>query len=139
MELSELPLRIQRKVRVVDGCWQWIGYIDRHGYGKIFVTKGRTALTHRFVYQLCNGAIPEGLQLDHLCRNRACFNPEHLEPVTCGENLRRGWAARGGPPACKNGHEYDEANTYTSPTGRRDCRICIRERVQRYRAKQMTA
>lgn len=72
-----------------DGCWLWNGYIDINGYGSISFNNKRIA-THRYSFKLHNGYLPVGLELDHLCRNRACCNPEHLEPVTHRENLIRG-------------------------------------------------
>src|SRR5205807_1016167 len=68
-----------------SGCWTW-GGAKRNGYGAIFVD-GRTISTHRFSYEIHHGPIPLGLTLDHLCRNRACINPDHLEPVTRGVNV----------------------------------------------------
>lgn len=75
-----------------DGCWPWDSPNPSHGYGQMRVG-ARRIMAHRAAYELLVGPIPDGLELDHLCRNRACVNPTHLEPVTCSENLRRAAAA----------------------------------------------
>lgn len=78
----------------VDVCWKWDGSINKYGYGFFVVKKGgkgKYIWSHRFSYELFIGEIPKGLVIDHLCRNRACANPYHLEPVSLVENLRRGW------------------------------------------------
>jgi hypothetical protein len=78
-----------------DGCWNWTGALSRNGYGRFGPQAGLTVGAHRFAYELLVGPIPEGLDLDHLCRNRRCVNPAHLEPVGRSENLARGATARG--------------------------------------------
>src|SRR3990167_1684918 len=77
-----------------DACQVWLGPLDIHGYGRLCVN-GKTIGAHRAAYELWIGKVPQGLQLDHLCRDRACINPRHLEPVSVGENIRRGHLARG--------------------------------------------
>lgn len=83
--------RIADSFTVGDGCWQWQRALDDRGYGRVGAAK---APAHRFMYELLVGPIPEGMFLDHLCRNKACVNPGHLEPVTNAENQRRGDAAK---------------------------------------------
>lgn len=98
----------------------------RLGYTKISIHQVGY-FTHRVVYELRVGPIPEGLELDHLCRVRHCANPEHLEPVTGRENIRRGTspsAINGRKTHCKNNHEFTPENTYVSPLGKRTCRTC---------------
>lgn len=112
-----------------NGCWDWRLSLVK-GYGVVNID-GKKVAAHRFVYELCEGPIPEGLTLDHLCRNRRCVNPAHLEPVTGRENTLRGegLAARQARQThCIHGHPFDEANTGYHKTGARYCRACDRER-----------
>lgn len=114
-----------------NGCWIWLGSRDRAGYGRILVKeheKYANRHAHRIAYQEFVGSVPEGLELDHLCRVRACVNPDHLEPVTRRENLRRSPLTPGSRTHCPQGHPYTPENTYlwTDKNGseRRHCRTC---------------
>lgn len=121
-----------------DSCWIWIGCPSKStGYGKLRF-KNKFWSGHRFVYEHLVGPIPDGLQLDHLCRNRICVNPDHLEPVTCKENLLRGdtFNSRNASKThCLRGHEFNDRNTYWQSTkgGRlkqRRCRACHAARMR---------
>lgn len=124
------------------GCWLWTGSKDTGGYGRARWPR-RAVMAHRIAYELTRGRIPDGLQIDHLCRNRACVNPSHLEPVSARENTLRGL----GPAAlnarkvvCKRGHSLEGARLYR---GSRYCRECTkawaRERDARERAARAAA
>lgn len=111
-------------------CWEWSGSIDpAYGYGRLSFG-GRQWRAHRWVYEKLRGPIPAGLTLDHLCRNRTCVNPDHLEPVTNKVNVLRGvgiTARRARQTDCVHGHPFDSANTHLGQHGERICRICRRE------------
>lgn len=121
------------------GCWVWTACLNSYGYGQ-FAATGRQVQAHRFSYELLIGAIPHGLDIDHLCRNRACVNPAHLEPVTRRVNLLRGEtivAECAAKTECPVGHVYDDANTRIDRRGARRCRACHREReMRRYYANK---
>lgn len=109
----------------------------RNGYGQL-VVGGVHWAAHRYAYTHLVGPIEEGRDLDHLCRNRRCCNPAHLEPVGRGENLRRSPLVGRynlAKKECPEGHAYDEANTYVHPSGSRHCRTCTNERARRKRGK----
>ncbi len=132
--------RFWSKVNKTETCWLWMASSDHKGYGQ-FRLDGKNRKAHRVAYELLIGPIPDGLQIDHLCRVRHCVNPAHLEAVTCQENIRRGQTGAWGRATthCPLGHPYDEANTYTWH-GMRNCRTCNRECARRhYRRKKEAA
>lgn len=149
-ERSDLPMRpnytlFQRfwsKIDVSggpDACWPWTAHLEGRGYGAFRLGSlrdgsRRMVQAHRLAYELLIGPIPEGLTIDHLCRNRICVNPAHLEVVSQRVNTLRGatitadFAQR---THCPQGHPYDLFNTYTTPAGHRLCRACRRERGEK--------
>jgi hypothetical protein len=137
--------RVLNRVDDVNGCWVFQG-AKSWGYGVLGTGRRgdgtrRMTSAHRVVYEALVGPVPEGLDLDHLCRNRACVNPTHLEPVTRQVNLLRGLtipAAHAAKTHCPQGHAYDEANTHVY-RGMRLCRACDREKHRRRYAARVAA
>ncbi len=123
------------------GCWEWLAH-RVGGYGHIS-WRGKDRPAHRVGYELLVGPVPDGKQLDHLCRNRGCVNPAHLEPVSQAENMARGvcWDRNRRKTHCPAGHPYDAQNTLTRPGPHgltRRCAACHRDR-ERERRRQCQA
>jgi len=136
--MSLLQDRFMQKVfpEPMSGCWLWVGVLTYHGYGQC-KHDGRSQTAHRVAWELFKGPIPKGLEIDHLCRVRCCVNPDHLEPVTHAENIRRG---SGGSHMrnrthCPHGHPYNEENTLRY-NGQRICRTCKKANWHRYKRAQ---
>ena len=137
--------QIWDRVEKTETCWTWRGHIDVRGYGRASL-RGRKWYAHRLVFSLANGPVPDGLELDHLCRNHSCVNPAHLEAVPHGVNVLRGLAKaaiQARTTHCRRcGGPYDRAQKHTSKkTGRehlsRTCSSCKREKDRvRWRAKK---
>lgn len=136
--------RFEKRVNRADanGCWIWTGAKTTHGYGTFSPSHekymgrlpGRHAVyAHRYSYERAKGPIPEGLVIDHLCRNPSCVNPDHLEPVTQKVNANRGAMVRG--THCRNGHPWSENLRLGSGKHRGGwCRLCANEKQRRYKA-----
>lgn len=123
------------EVGTLNDCWRWTGWIDQYGYGGTS-HQGRNVGAHRFAYRICVGEVPDGLVLDHLCRNTWCVNPTHLEPVTVRENNARAQLAK---THCPHGHPYSGDNLIVDKKrGWRICRECRRRynKVKRIKAFQ---
>ncbi|MDX3575967.1 HNH endonuclease signature motif containing protein [Streptomyces sp. FL07-04A] len=128
--------RIMAKVsKSANGCWIYTGTLDKDGYATFSMHGVGTRRVHRLMYEAKVGSIPEGMEIDHLCRVRNCVNPEHLEAVTRRENSLRSEsfaAINARKTHCIHGHEFTSENTYTKPNGHRQCRQCGREATARY-------
>lgn len=127
------PQSFFTKADLGKDCWNWNGSMYANGYGKI----GKAGyMAHRVAYELTKGSVPEDMALDHLCRNRKCINPDHLEIVTLVENVMRGesqHAKNAKKTHCINGHEFNEANTYKRrDRNTRECIACRNVTNSRY-------
>lgn len=137
---ERLPVRFWAKVRRSEaGCWEWQASLTAGGYGQYYPTKRMPRRAHRVAYEALVAAVPAGLVLDHLCRNRVCCNPAHLEPVTQWENTLRGdspIAAHAAVTHCPAGHPYSGDNLRIRRSGRRACRACGIEHNRQWRARK---
>jgi hypothetical protein len=145
-----LPQRFWDKVNKTDACWLWTGAVTAWGYPK-YRTFRHVDAAYRVIWMDLHGPLPAGIELDHLCHtrdatclaaaecpHRRCVNPDHLEPVTAAENLRRSHRLR---ETCRNGHEKTPENvrvrTRSDGQVTRDCRVCLRAQKRKAYAKQM--
>jgi len=125
-------IRFQKYIELdlLEGCWLWQGAINHDGYG-LFWHEEKMRGAHRTAFEHWNGKVLEGLELDHLCRNRQCVNPDHLEIVTHKENVQRGRSFLGEKTHCPQGHPYSGENLVIRLNGRRTCKICSLEQSRR--------
>lgn len=115
------------------GCWLWFGCTNDKGYARIYKPKYGESRAHRLFFKVLKSPIPKGLVIDHLCRTRACVNPDHLEAVTSRVNTLRGntlAAQQAARETCPNGHPYDVVER---TTGKRRCRQCRNDQAKRCR------
>ena len=132
-----LDNRFWNKVDKIGCCWYWIGAKTYGGYG-LFRYNGKSELVHRLSYEDAKGEIPDGLVINHICRNRHCVNPDHLEVITRGKNIQIGICANRNKTHCPQDHEYTEENTLIDRKGARVCRMCARIRNSQYRQREKT-
>lgn len=139
-ELTRIQDRFWSKVEKTETCWNWKGAKTcDNGYGQIRLNN-RNSCAHRIAYELINGQVPNGLELDHLCRNPSCVNPNHLEIVTRKENQRRGFGVSGinsRKTYCLRGHPLSGSNLVPNRLrqGKRECRACKSIHSREYRRK----
>ena len=137
--------RIMQKV-VIDenNCWNWTGHITKNGYGMTSIGN-KQYMAHRYTYEWKFGKIKDKLVIDHLCRNRKCVNPDHLEVVTLQENINRGLLGNlkhlRNEAYCKTrthcalGHELNGKNLYITSRNHKICKKCLKEYQKKYREK----
>jgi len=133
-----LDNRFWNKVDKMGCCWYWVAVLSGNGYGQFWLN-GKMKLAHILSYEDKFGKTPDGLELNHICRNRKCCNPDHLEAITHSENIQKGISVNRNKTHCPQGHEYNEENTYIrSNRNHRECRICKRIQCsQYYQRKQL--
>lgn len=138
--------RLARLTARTEGCWLWLGYRRPKMYGQLRVNGGRLYMAHRVAYWLKHGALSADLDLDHLCRNRGCVNPDHLEAVTHRENVRRGEGTAAKNAVKTNcgrcGHPLTGKNVQVirrPDATRRRCRHCFNQKRQHDRAQKRAA
>jgi len=136
--------RFWRFVGQVDenGCWPWVGSLNFGGYGQ-FWFNGEWGMAHKYSYSVHQHQIPIGLTIDHICRNRGCVNPAHMEVVSMRENIIRGvgpTAVNSRKTHCPKGHEYTNGNTLVNKkSGKRQCRTCGKVAGYKRRGTRMFA
>lgn len=136
MKAESPEIRAERYIERTGTCWIWKGTILQSGYGQIVIRNTKKARAHRFMYERAKGKIPDGLQLDHLCRNKLCVNPDHLEIVTGRENLMRSTsfvAINARKTHCHKGHPLFGTNLNITPMGSRRCKECGKLAMREYR------
>jgi hypothetical protein len=143
MTIDDLPERLKKKVQYDDAtqCWNWTGLLNKDGYGQsgysLGNSKWKSCTAYKLAYRLLVGEVPQGLQLDHTCRNRLCINPDHLEPVTGKVNTNRGRRSNAEKTHCKHGHEYTDANTGYHDGNRRYCLECAKQRMRTKHVREL--
>ena len=143
MKAGPIIERFENLIEYIPGftCWAWMGRCDKGGYGRITKTNNEHGyIAHRLSYELYRGGIPDGYDIHHLCKNKWCVNPNHLEPISKREHMILDnpiIALNANKSHCINGHEFNYQNTIirTFDKGRhphRRCNVCVMERGKRY-------